>query len=250
MSLQNEINKMTAIIVDDEFHGRENLRLIIETYCPEIDIKDCASSVISAIEMVKIQKPEVVFLDINMPMLDGFDFLNEFECRDFLVVFVSAHQEYGINAVKANAFDYLLKPINIKELKVCVKKLLHYKEQKEASKISTKNNNLVIPSSHGFEVLHIDDILRLEADGCYTKIITKDKKTSFVSRILKDFELSLPKETFFRVHKSHLINLKYIKNYSNLSGGFVTMIDNCKVEISRRKSSEFLHQVKLFLKVL
>ena len=250
MSSQIENSKLTAIIVDDELHGRENLRLIIQTYCTEIEIKDCAVSVISAIEMVKIHQPEVVFLDINMPVLDGFDFLSEFEYRDFMVVFVSAHQEFGINAVKANAVDYLLKPVSIKELKLCVKKLLAIKEARNKTALTTKNNKLVIPTSHGFNVLEMDAILRLEADGCYTKIITNDKKTHFDSRTLKDFEASLPKDTFFRVHKSHLINLKHIKNYSNLSGAFITMTDDCKVDISRRKSSEFMQQVKLFLKVV
>jgi len=250
MEILEKQSKLTAIIVDDELHGRENLRLIIETYCPELEVKDCAATVVLAIEMVKIHQPDVVFLDINMPVLDGFDFLDEFECRDFMVVIVSAHQEFGINAVKAGAVDYLLKPINIKELKLCVKKLMAIKTEKDKTKPTTKNNNLIIPASHGFNVLQIDTILRLEADGCYTKIITNDKKSTMVSRTLKDFEVSLPKDTFFRIHKSHLINLKYIKDYSNLSGSFVSMTDGCKVEISRRKSSEFIQQVKVFLKAV
>ncbi len=250
MILQDKFQKLTAIIVDDELHGRENLKLIIENYCPEIDIKGCANSVVSAIEMVKNYLPDVVFLDINMPVLDGFDFLDEFEDRDFMVVFVSAHEEFGINAVKVGAVDYLLKPINIKELKLCVKKLLTLKEAHEKAKPVLENNKLVIPASHGFNVLNVDDILRLEADGCYTNIITKNKKTTVISRTLKDFEESLPKDKFFRIHKSHLINLKHIKDYSNLSGNYVTMVDGCKVEISRRKSSEFLQHIKTFLKTL
>lgn len=250
MTLQDKCQKLTAIIVDDELHGRENLKLIIENYCPEIVIKGCADSVLSAITMVKNDPPDVVFLDINMPVLDGFDFLDEFDDRDFMVVFVSAHEEFGINAVKVGAVDYLLKPINIKELKLCVKKLLTLKEEKNKTKPVLENKNLVIPSSHGFKVLLIDDIMRLEADGCYTTIYTKENKQIVVSRALKDFEFSLPKEMFFRTHKSHLINLRYIKDYSNLSGNYVTMVDACKIDISRRKSSEFLQHIKTFLKTL
>lgn len=247
MSSQIEISKLTAIIVDDELHGRENLKLIIQNYCPEIEVKGSADDVVSAIALVKNHLPNVVFLDINMPVLDGFDFLDAFEDRKFMVVFVSAHDEYGINAVKAGAEDYLLKPINIKELKLCVKKLLCINAKKNNSKPVLENNKLVISTAHGFNILNIDDILRLEADGCYTTIVTKDKKNSVISRTLKDFEESLPKEYFFRIHKSHLINLKYIKDYSNFSGNFVTMTDGTKVEISRRKTPEFIQRVKTFL---
>lgn len=247
MSLQIEITKLKAIIVDDELHGRENLKLIIQNFCPEIEVKGSANDVVSAIALVKNHLPDVVFLDINMPVLDGFDFLDEFEDRKFMVVFVSAHNEFGINAVKVGAEDYLLKPINIKELKLCVKKLLTIKDKKNSIKPIFENNKLVIAASHGFNILNIDDILRLEADGCYTTIVTKDQKNTLISRTLKDFEASLPKEYFFRIHKSHLINLKYIKDYSNFSGNFVTMTDGSKVEISRRKTPEFIQRVKTFL---
>lgn len=247
MALQEELEKLTAIIVDDEFHGRENLKLIIDNYCPEIAVKDCADSVLSAVAMVKMHQPNVVFLDINMPILDGFDFLDEFEDRKFMVVFVSAHEEFGINAVKVGAADYLLKPINIKELKLCVKKLRDLQDKKNKEKPTLENNKLLIPASHGFNVIQIDGIIRLEADGCYTTIYTKGKKQRLISRTLKDFEESLPKETFFRIHKSHLINLTYIKDYSNLSGNVVTMKDGSKISISRRRVPPFMQSVKTFL---
>lgn len=246
MSSKIEFAKLTAIIVDDELYGRENLKLIIKNYCPEIEVKASAEDVVSAIALVKNHTPDVVFLDINMPVLDGFDFLKEFEDRKFMVVFVSAHEEFGISAVKVRAEDYLLKPINIKELKLCVNKLLTLKDKKNSTKSVSENNKLIISDSRGFNILNIDDILRLEADGCYTTIVSKDKN-SVISRTLKDFEASLPKEYFFRIHKSHLINLKYIKDYSNFSGNFVTMSDGSKVEISRRKTPEFIQRVKTFL---
>jgi two-component system LytT family response regulator len=248
MSIQNARNSLRAIIVDDELHGRENLKKIIETYCPEIEILGLAESVIKAKELVSDLKPDVVFLDINMPVLSGFDFLEEYDDRKFMVVFVSAHEEFGINAVKAGAADYLLKPINIKELKQTVKKLLalHHK----VIKVETPHDadKLVIPASHGFVVLMIDDIIRLEADGCYTTIILKDGTKTVVSRTLKDFEDTLPKEKFFRIHKSHLISLKQIKDYSNLSGNYVTMTDGSRVEISRRKAPDFIQKIKTVLK--
>jgi len=245
MSTQSVITKLTAIIVDDELYGRENLKKIIETYCSEIEILACADSAVNAKELVGIHHPDVVFLDINMPVLDGFDFLNEFNNRKFMVVFVSAHEEFGIDAVKTGAVDYLLKPVNIKELKQTVKKLLMIKNNKEQEVESmVDSNKMVLPASHGFTVLEIDDIIRLEAEGCYTKVVMKNGKNTTITRTLKDFEESVPKDKFFRIHKSHLINLKYIKDYSNVSGNIVTMTDGSKIAMSRRKTPEFIQRVK------
>lgn len=250
MSSKTTLNKLTAIIVDDELHGRENLKKIIENYCPEIEMLACADSVINAKKLVYNHKPEVVFLDINMPVLDGFDFLEEFDERNFMVVIVSAHEEFGINAVKAGAEDYLLKPINVKELKQTIKKILSKKNKNSKIETIEETDKLVIPASHGFEVLLFDEIIRFEADGSYTKIIIREGKNKMASRTLKDFENILPKAKFFRIHKSHLINLKYIKEYSNLSGSIITMTDGSKVEISRRKAPEFVQKIKEILKTV
>lgn len=244
------MHNLTAIIVDDELHGRENLKKIIESYCPEVEILGLADSVVNAKKLVAVLKPDAVFLDINMPVLDGFDFLEEYDNRDFMVVFVSAHEEFGIKAVKAGAADYLLKPINIKELKQTVKKLLSLHNKTKNQETLLTEDKIVIPCSHGFEVLIIDDIIRLEGEGCYTTIVIEDGKNRVVSRTLKNFEETLPKEKFFRIHKSHLINLKYIKDYSNLSGSFVTMTDGSRIEISRRKAPDFILRIKTMLKTV
>jgi two-component system LytT family response regulator len=250
MNRLHEIDKITALIVDDELHGRENLKKILSDYCSEIEVVGVAESVLKAIEFVKGLKPDVVFLDINMPVLDGFDFLTEIAAREFMVVFVSAHEEFGIKAVKAGAVDYILKPINIKELKQTVKKLLTLHSQKITHHNSTESNKLILPVTHGFEVLIIDNIIRLEADGCYTKVIVKEGKNLIISRTLKDFEDTLPKEIFYRIHKSHIISLKFIKEYSGLSGHYVTMFDGSKIEISRRRAPEFTKKIKSVIKTV
>ncbi len=247
MCSQNAFNKLGAIIVDDELFGRENLKKIIETYCHEIKVLGCADSVVSAKELVSVHKPDVVFLDINMPVLDGFDLLEEYDKRNFMVVFVSAHEEFGIKAVKAGATDYLLKPVNIKELKQTVKRLFYLQNKKIKDETIHEMDKLILPASHGFNVLVIDDIIRLEAEGSYTKVIIKNGKNTIVSRTLKDFEDTIPKEKFFRVHKSHLINLKYIKEYSNIDGNFVTMTDGSRIEISRRRAPDFIQKMKTVL---
>ncbi len=243
-------NRLSAIIIDDELHGRENLKKIIETYCPEIEVLSIADSAINGKKLVSEHNPDVVFLDINMPVLDGFDFLQEYDERNFMVVFVSAHEDYGINAVKAGAVDYLLKPVNIKELKQTIKKLIGLKNKKANEQIYFESDKILIPSSYGFNVLLIDDIIRMEAEGCYTKVYLKDKKKTIVSRTLKEFEDTIPKEKFYRVHKSHLINLKCVKEYSNIDGGFVTMNDGNKIEISRRKAPDFIQKIKTFIKTV
>lgn len=147
MSEERFMNKLKAIIVDDELHGRENLKQIIENYCQEIVILGVADSVVNAKELVSVHKPDVVFLDINMPVLDGFDFLEEYDERNFIVVFVTAHEEYGIKAVKVGAVDYLLKPIDIKELKQTVKKLYNYTSKKSKDEILSETDKLIIPTS-------------------------------------------------------------------------------------------------------
>lgn len=193
MSAQNETKKLSAIIVDDELFGRENLKKIIETYCPEIQILGVADSVVKAKKLVNVQNPEVVFLDINMPILNGFDLLEEFDERNFMVVFVSAHEEFGIKAVKTGAVDYILKPINIKELKQTVKKLVELKNKSHNEEIFFEPNKLIIPASHGITTVLIDDIVRLEADGCYTTIILDNQEKIVISKTLKEFEEKLPK---------------------------------------------------------
>ena len=241
------MNKLTAIIVDDELHGRENLKKILENYCREINVLGVADSVVTAKELVNRFNPDVVFLDISMPVLDGFDFLHEFDERNFMVVFVTAHEEFGIKAVKAGAADYILKPVNIKELKQTIKKLLSNHNKNLKTEHSDETDKLIVPSSHGFQILPFDDIIRIEADGSYAKVVIKSGKTTIVSRTLKDFEDTLPKEIFFRIHKSHLINMNYIKEYSNHGGSYLTMTDGSKIEISRRKAPDFVQKIKTAL---
>ena len=237
-------NKLSAIIVDDELHGRENLKKIIETYCCEINVVGVADSAVAAKELVIQQNPDIVFLDISMPVLDGFDFLDDFGERNFSVVFVTAHEEYGIKAIKAGAADYILKPVNIKELKQTIKKLLADQTKNNSSNSLEETNKLIVPSSHGFNVFEFDDIIRIEADGCYAKVIRKNGRTTTVSRTLKEFEDTLPQERFIRIHKSHLINLNYIKEYTSYGGNYITMNDGSKIEISRRRAPFFIQKVK------
>lgn len=243
-------DKLKTLIVDDELHGRLNLQHILETYCPELEVVGLASSAMEAKEMAQQFDPQVVFLDIGMPVLDGFDFLNEFENRNFLVIIVTAHEEFGIQALKANVTDYLLKPINIKELKIAMKKLLALQLKAASIQQPHAHDKLMIPDQHGYNMLHIDSILRLEGDGSYTTVVNNNGKKAVVSRTLNFFERSLPQDRFFRIHKSYMVNLNYIKEFSNYGGCHLTMTDGCVLAISRRKAPGFMQKIKtMHLKV-
>ncbi len=244
MNREKERKQLTAIIVDDELHGRENLRVLLENYCPGVRVMGLASSVTEAINLVEDLYPEVVFLDINMPVLDGFDFLESFPKRDFLTVFVTAHQEFGINAVKAGAVDYILKPVDIRELKQTVRKLFELSETPAEPVAATGGERIMLPETHGFKVTSVDDIVRFEAEGSYSIVFTKDGRKTVVSRTLSDFEESLPPGMFCRVHRSSLINLDLVKEYSVIDGGSVTMIDGTRIDVSRRKTNDFLAMIR------
>jgi len=182
-----------------------------------------------------------------MPVLDGFDFLECFSKRNFMVVLVSAHTDFGIRAVKERVEDYLLKPVNIKELQQTVKKLIAFKKENDKHPHLDKSSKIALPLTHGFEVFDIDDIIRFEADGCYTKVFFKEGKTLLISKTLKEFESTVSKYDFYRIHKSHLVNLRYVKEYSKTDGSHITLKDGSVLEISRRKVADFICTAKKFL---
>jgi len=249
------MEKIHAIIVDDEKLSRENLSNLIKIYCPELEIVGVAESASRAKELINNLEPDVLFLDINMPNGNGFDLLDSIPDYDFSVVFATAHNEYGIQAVKADAVDYLLKPIDILELQKTVKKLV----QKFNSKIivppgketsKEKPQKIIINHFQGFSILTIVDLIHLEANNNYTKIYLINQPPIISSKNLKELEYILDRKSFFRTHKSHIVNFRYVREYSNLDGGFITMSDNSKILISRRRHQEFLeavHQFTLFI---
>jgi two-component system LytT family response regulator len=239
--------RLTSIIIDDELGPRENLKLVIDEYCPELNCLATADSALAGKRLIEELNPDVVFLDVDMPVLDGFDFLETLPKRNFLLVFVTGYEEYAINAIKVNAVDYLVKPINIDELQKCAKRLLSKKGEFSSNNNFNRKEKVVIPQPNGFITLEADDIVRLEGEDCYTHIYLNDNKKITVSKTLKQFENALAEDVFFRIHKSHIINLKYFKEFTHLDGGFAVLSDGTKLEISRRRQKEFIDKVKYFL---
>jgi two-component system LytT family response regulator len=242
---------LNAIIVDDEEAGVESLSLMLKRYCPELHVIATANSVSEAEEKIKATPPDVIFLDIAMPFANGFELLKRIKNKNFSVIFTTAYNEYALKAIKHNALDYLLKPIDSDELIEAVKKCEEKKstgapDMKKLENLmamltqSNKAQKLPVPTLEEIMYVDIDTILRMEADSNYTHIYLTDKQKLTSSKTLKDYEQMLMGQKFFRVHKTHIINLGYVKKYIKGEGGYVVMADGKSVEVSRQKKTELL----------
>ena len=245
-----------ALIIDDEQKARNIIEHYIKNFIPEISEVRQADSVDAAIDLLKTYQPGIVFLDVEMPNKNGFDFLTEIKEPSFDVIFTTAYNQYAIQAIRFSALDYLLKPVDPDELKNAV--LRHMEKQESAQQKKELFDNLVaniekkevkdfkiaVPSSEGVYFFMIDDILRMEADRSYTHIHLSNRKPFIASKTLKHFEEMLEEFKFIRTHKSHLVNPKHITRISN-DNEFVLLTDGSKVEVSRRKKEEVQQQLNL-----
>lgn len=244
---------ITVIIIDDEAKGRMALREKLSAYCPQIKILAEASNGQEALAMIHQYQPQLIFLDIEMPRMDGFEMLNELTEKNFHIIFTTAYDQYAIKAIKYAAFDYLLKPIDIEELKIAISKIdLQQKNQtkkqvellyQNMQPAKNKLQKLAIPTLEGLLFYDINDIIHLEANSNYTDIFLVNKVKVTASKTLKEFEELLPEDIFFRTHHSHLINLRYIKRYIKGDGGQIELQNGTYVDVSRRKKEEFLKAI-------
>lgn len=240
------MQKYKAIIIDDEEDSRSNTRNMLEKYCPEVEIVGEADNGPEGKLKIQELKPQVVFLDINMPGMNGFEMLEGIYNRDFCVIFLTAYSEHGITAVKSGAIDYLLKPLMLSELQGAIKKVVNYYESKSASGVkSEENKNLVlINHSKGFTLVDFKEIIWLEANDNYTNLYLNGQKKIMASKTLKEFESILPAHDFFRVHRSALINFNYVKEFSNHEGGEVILSDGTRVQVSKARIQDFAEFIK------
>lgn len=236
-----------TIIIDDEENSRNNTRNMLSNYCPEIEVIGEASSGMEGKKLIQELKPQVVFCDINMPGMTGLEMIDSIVHRDFCLIFLTAYSEHGINAVKAGALDYLLKPLMLSELQGAIKKVVQHYEQKggAASAAASNDKNLVlINHSKGFTLIDYKDIVWLEASDNYTNLYLNTGKKIVASKTLKEFEAILPTNVFFRIHRSSLINIDFIKEYSNAEGGTIIMSDGTSIQVSKARSQEFSEFIK------
>ncbi|GAP68076.1 two component transcriptional regulator, LytTR family [Bacteroidales bacterium 6E] len=241
-----------AIIIDDEQPAREYLSLLISRYFSEkLSVDKICASLHEGIEAIYLHKPDLVFLDIEMPGENGLQLFNHFEEVDFSVIFTTAYREYAIEAVKRSAVDYLLKPISPQDLQSAIalyeKKQLKRMTQSALTEILQKLNmsngtdeKIAFPTMTGFEMVKVDSIVYCEADQNYTNVYTNDGERLVVSRALLKVEEMLLSYPFFRIHKSHLINLKYVKSFSRQDGARVTLDNGVTLSVAFRRVEAFV----------
>ncbi len=243
---------LRTIIVDDEVKNIKLLKVLLRDYCPQVEVIGEAGNVEDAQSLIIRSKPDLLFIDIVMPYGNAFDLLNKLMPIDFDVVFVTAHDNFAIKAIKYSALDYLLKPVNIEELQNVVQKAIIKASSKTVNDqlavlfSQYKNNvnataSLAVPTIEGLLFYDLDEIIRIEASGAYTIIYSIKREKVVSSKNIKEYELQLPVDNFYRVHNSHIINIKRLLKYDKGRGGFLTMEDGSIVELATRRKAGFLN---------
>lgn len=241
-----------AIIVEDEIRSRQFLQDLLQEHCQGLEIVGAAGNVADGISLINTTKPDIVFLDIELQTGTGFDVLAAVQERNFTVIFTTAYDHYALKAIKFSAADYLLKPIDLDELKGAVAKVLKQNlnelkpqtidmlMQNLRSIRSNTEPTITLSLADGFEFVPMREIIRLEAGGAYTHFFLKEGRKILVSKNLKEFEQLLCDYNFMRVHNSHLINLAEVKKMVKSDGGYAVMSDGAQVIISPKKKEEFI----------
>ncbi len=241
---------LKAIIIDDEPKARRVLCALIEQNCSNVQILATAEDVPEAVKQINKYKPDLIFLDIEMPGFTGFQLLDFFENVDFQIIFTTAYSEYALQAFQVSAVDYLLKPIEITDLKLAIEKV--EKQQKvvdqnmhlEALKANLNpNGNLkkvALPVADGFVFVEPEDVIYLQADGSYTHILLADGQKLLVTKKIKTFDQILNHPCFFKTHRSYLVNLNRIQQYVRQDGGYIIMSNGDRVSLARDRKDEFL----------
>jgi two-component system LytT family response regulator len=248
------MNRIQSIIVEDEASARKALRSYLAKYCPQVSLIGEAHNAREAVPLLHELHPQLVFLDVEMPFGNAFDVLDH--CADlyFETIFVTAYSEYSLRALNQSAAYYLLKPVSIEELIVAVNKVHAHilnNEIVHRNKVLLENfretrsekRQVILPTLEGFEVVRMENMVRLQGNGNFTDIYLKDKTKKMVCRFLKHFEEILP-PPFIRVHKSHIINVDFVKSYHKNSGGYVILEDGNEIEISQAHKEAFLQMFK------
>lgn len=243
---------ITAIIIDDEQHCIDRLTHLIITYCKQnICLLQSAQNVEDGIKAIHQQQPRLVFLDVQLNDKTGFDLLKQIPDISFDVIFTTTYENYAVQAFKFSAIDYLLKPVDVDDLKQAIEKLKDKISKEELKKkldtlffnLNNAGKRVLIPTINGYEFIPVSDIIRCQSDVNYTTIYLQGKQKLVVAKTLKEFDELLNGYNFFRVHNSHLINLMFVKGYNKGKGGVVLLTDGSQVEVSTRRKEELLKKL-------
>lgn len=246
----------TTIIIDDEQHSADVLRtMLTQKFSHKVKVVAEATNAAEGKELIKKLKPDLVFLDVEMPVQTGIDLLTGLDKIDFEIIFTTAHEQYALQAIKLNALDYLLKPFSVEELGAALEKCSNKKSAainpealhtliSNLKNISPENKKVGLPTLHGIRFVLIKDIIRIESANNYSHFFFTDHTKMVVSKTLKEFDEMLTPYNFFRIHNSHLINISHLQSFITQGGDHVVMNDGSKVEVSRRRKSELLELLK------
>lgn len=235
---------LRAIVIDDESAGIETLKILASRNQEYIRIVAAASKAEEGITLIEDYKPDIVFLDVNMPSMTGFELLDRLSFRSFRLIFTTAHREYALQAIKSKAFDYLLKPIADADFHHCVHELLLADKSLSVAHRHDPNLFIELQVKDGVIFLKQKDIIRLEASRSYTALYLDNKVKHIASRNLGDFEAQLDPDVFFRCHKSHIINLHKVQKFVNHDGFFALMSDDSMPDVSKTLKETFLQRLK------
>jgi len=246
------LQKIQSVIIEDEAAAREVLQSYLQKYCPQVEVVGQAQNIKEAVPLLHEVKPQLVFLDVEMPFGNAFDVLEASKDLQFETIFVTAFSEYSLKALNQSAAYYLLKPISIEELIIAVNKVQQQIATQEIfnrNKIIVENfrepkpekQQVILPTMEGFEVVKMEDIVRLRGNGNFTDLHLSNGQKKMACRFLKHFDEILPLP-FLRVHKSHIVNLNFVKRYNK--GGYLTLEDETEIEVSPTYKEEFLRNFK------
>lgn len=246
---------INAIIIDDEQHCIDRLKGILQSdYANSVNLSGVFSSVVEGYKAINDLKPDLVFLDIQIREKTGFDLLREIGKINFEVIFTTAYDKFAVQAFKFSALDYLLKPVDKNDLKLALDKFKARVEKRATVNrldVLLDNMNLangiskriIVPTTGGFEIFEISEIVRCQSDINYTTLYLNNKQKLVVAKTLKEFEEMLADHGFFRIHNSHLVNMAYIKSYIKGKGGSVILTDGMEIEVSTRRKDDFLKKL-------
>ena len=242
-----------AIIVDDEQYCCETIASLLEDNCPEVELLGIYHNGADALPAIRQHSPSLVFLDVEMPKMNGFEMLEQLVYINFDIIFTTSYDQYALKAIRFSAIDYLLKPIDREELQIAVQKVVQRSQRTITQQVeilmqklhqpAKSINKIALPTMEGLQMILVNSIISCEADSNYTILLLKGNKKVIVSTTLKEIEESLEDYSFARVHRSYLVNLNEVEKYIKGEGGYLIMSDGSNIDVSRNKKENLLKKL-------